>query len=84
MILNTIGLYNIVFRIILTCCLIFDLHLSDSVSSYSRHLELKHDTILETLFDEGTYKKIYSYKHLINGFAVDVSPEQVKTLTFLF
>lgn len=53
---------------------------SDSVSSYSRHLELKHDTILETLFDEGTYKKIYSYKHLINGFAVDVSPEQAETL----
>ncbi|KAI7739753.1 hypothetical protein M8C21_026535 [Ambrosia artemisiifolia] len=56
---------------------------SDSVSSYSQHLELKHDTLLETLFDQGTYTKLYSYKHLINGFAVDISPEQVKPLIFL-
>ncbi|XP_071742108.1 subtilisin-like protease SBT2.6 [Rutidosis leptorrhynchoides] len=53
---------------------------SDHVTSYSHHLELKHDTLLETLFDQGTYKKLYSYKHLINGFAVDVSPEQAETL----
>ncbi|KAI3524159.1 hypothetical protein L1887_02811 [Cichorium endivia] len=53
---------------------------SDLVSSYSRHLELKHDSLLETLFDEGTYEKLYSYKHLINGFAVDLSPEQAETL----
>ncbi|XP_076955934.1 subtilisin-like protease SBT2.6 [Bidens hawaiensis] len=53
---------------------------SDSVSSYSQHLELKHDTLLETLFDEGTYTKLYSYQHLINGFAVDISTEQAKTL----
>ncbi|KAL8189490.1 hypothetical protein R6Q57_029056 [Mikania cordata] len=53
---------------------------SDSVSSYSNHLELKHDSLLETLFDQGTYKKLYSYKHLINGFAVDISDEQAETL----
>lgn len=53
---------------------------SDLVSSYSLHLESKHDSLLETLFDEGTYKKLYSYKHLINGFAVDLSPEQAETL----
>ncbi|KAJ9538507.1 hypothetical protein OSB04_031240 [Centaurea solstitialis] len=53
---------------------------SDLVTSYSRHLELNHDTLLETLFDQGTYKKLYSYKHLINGFAVHISPEQADTL----
>ncbi|CAI9285467.1 unnamed protein product [Lactuca saligna] len=53
---------------------------SDLVSSYSLHLESKHDSLLETLFDEGTYKKLYSYKHLINGFAVDLSPQQAETL----
>jgi len=34
--------------------------------------------ILGMLFEEGSYKKLYSYKHLINGFAAHVSPEQVK------
>ncbi|GAA0141678.1 serine protease [Lithospermum erythrorhizon] len=32
------------------------------------------------LFDHGSYKKLYSYRHLINGFAVHVSPEQAETL----
>ncbi|KAI3499613.1 hypothetical protein L1887_35416 [Cichorium endivia] len=41
---------------------------SDLVTSYSSHLEQKHDKLLETLFNDGTYKKLYSYKHLINGF----------------
>ena len=51
---------------------------SELVTSYARHLERKHDMILGMLFEEGSYKKLYSYKHLINGFAVHVSPEQVK------
>lgn len=33
--------------------------------------------LLDMLFDQGTYKKIYSYRHLINGFAVHIAPEQV-------
>lgn len=51
---------------------------SDSVTSYSHHLEMKHDMLLSLLFEHGTYKKLYSYRHLINGFAVHMSPEQVK------
>ncbi|KAI3782296.1 hypothetical protein L2E82_12336 [Cichorium intybus] len=53
---------------------------SDLVTSYSSHLEQKHDTLLETLFNDGTYKKLYSYKHLINGFAVHISQEQAEML----
>ncbi|XP_071696699.1 subtilisin-like protease SBT2.5 [Rutidosis leptorrhynchoides] len=49
---------------------------SDSVTSYSQHLEERHDRLLETLFDDGNYKKLYIYKHVINGFAVHVSQEQ--------
>ncbi|GJR89719.1 subtilisin-like protease SBT2.6 isoform X1 [Tanacetum coccineum] len=48
----------------------------DLVTSYSSHLEQRHDTLLEALFDDGNYKKLYSYKHLIKGFAVDASPKQ--------
>lgn len=53
---------------------------SEKVTSYSRHLEKKHDMLLGMLFDRGTYKKLYSYRHLINGFAVHISPEQVTIL----
>ncbi|KAI8571441.1 hypothetical protein RHMOL_Rhmol01G0120700 [Rhododendron molle] len=53
---------------------------SEKVTSYSRHLEKKHDMLLGMLFDRGTYKKLYSYRHLINGFAVHISPEQAEIL----
>jgi len=52
---------------------------SELVTSYARHLERKHDMLLGMLFVEGSYKKLYSYKHLINGFAAHVSPDQVKS-----
>lgn len=48
------------------------------VTSYANHLIKKHDMLLGMLFEHGSYKKLYSYKHLINGFAVHLSPEQVK------
>ncbi|XP_057979777.1 subtilisin-like protease SBT2.5 [Malania oleifera] len=53
---------------------------SELVISYSHHLEKKHDMLLGMLFEHGSYKKLYSYKHLINGFAVQLSPEQAETL----
>ncbi|XAR63738.1 Cucumisin [Bertholletia excelsa] len=53
---------------------------SEAVISYSRHLEKKHDMLLGMLFDLGTYKKLYSYGLLINGFAVHISPEQADIL----
>ncbi|KAL1814270.1 hypothetical protein DCAR_0626692 [Daucus carota subsp. sativus] len=53
---------------------------SDLVTSYRHHLEQKHDMLLGTLFDHGTYKKLYSYRHLINGFSVHISPEQAEAL----
>ncbi|KAK8487589.1 hypothetical protein V6N13_016414 [Hibiscus sabdariffa] len=53
---------------------------SELVTSYASHLEKKHDMLLGMLFEQGSYKKLYSYKHLINGFSVHVSPEQAETL----
>ncbi|OVA19237.1 Peptidase S8/S53 domain [Macleaya cordata] len=54
---------------------------SELVTSYSHHLVKKHDMLLGLMFDRGTYKKLYSYKHLINGFAVHTSPEQAEALS---
>lgn len=53
---------------------------SELVTSYARHLENRHDMLLGMLLERGTYKKLYSYKHLVNGFAVHMSPEQAETL----
>ncbi|KAK9697552.1 hypothetical protein RND81_08G044600 [Saponaria officinalis] len=53
---------------------------SEAVVSYARHLEKKHDMLLGLLFSGGTYTKLYSYRHLINGFAVHISAEQADTL----
>ncbi|KAK4755711.1 hypothetical protein SAY87_009468 [Trapa incisa] len=53
---------------------------SEMVTSYTQHLEKKHDMLLGMLFERGTYEKLYSYRHLINGFAVHLSPEQAETL----
>ncbi|XP_065849441.1 subtilisin-like protease SBT2.5 [Euphorbia lathyris] len=53
---------------------------SELVTSYAEHLEKKHDMLLGELFEHGTYTKLYSYRHLINGFAVHVSPQQAETL----
>ncbi|XP_028113269.1 subtilisin-like protease SBT2.5 isoform X3 [Camellia sinensis] len=36
--------------------------------------------LLGMLFGRGTYKKLYSYRHLINGFAIQISPEQAEIL----
>ncbi|XP_076956379.1 subtilisin-like protease SBT2.6 [Bidens hawaiensis] len=54
---------------------------SDLVASYSNHLEQRHDTLLESLFEAGSYKKLYSYKHLINGFSVHITPQQAEMLS---
>lgn len=54
---------------------------SESVISYSLHLQKQHDALLDSLFEVGTYKKLYSYRHLINGFAIHMSPEQAEVLS---
>ncbi|CAL5041011.1 unnamed protein product [Urochloa decumbens] len=53
---------------------------SEAVTSYSLHLRRRHDNLLDSLFVEGTYEKLYSYHHLINGFAVHMSSLQAEFL----
>ncbi|KAB8103721.1 hypothetical protein EE612_036299 [Oryza sativa] len=53
---------------------------SEAVTSYSLHLRRYHDKLLDSLLVEGTYEKLYSYHHLINGFAVHMSPLQAEFL----
>ncbi|KAH9306825.1 hypothetical protein KI387_011229, partial [Taxus chinensis] len=53
---------------------------SEAVKSYSKHLAMKHDMLLDELFETDSYKKLYSYRHIINGFAVQMSADQAETL----
>jgi len=53
---------------------------SEAVQSYSLHLRRHHDNLLDSLFVEGTYEKLYSYHHLVNGFAVHMSSLQAEFL----
>ncbi|KAG1331974.1 hypothetical protein COCNU_02G019420 [Cocos nucifera] len=54
---------------------------SEAVTSYALHLEKQHDALLDSLFEVGTYKKLYSYRHLINGFSIHISSEQAEALS---
>ncbi|PKA65807.1 Subtilisin-like protease [Apostasia shenzhenica] len=54
---------------------------SESITSYSLHLEKKHNELLDSVFEAGSYTKIYSYRHLINGFSVHMTPEQAEALS---
>ncbi|KAJ3696263.1 hypothetical protein LUZ60_001640 [Juncus effusus] len=56
-----------------------DFH-SDIVRAYSIHLENKHDEILESVLLEGSYTKLYTYRHLINGFAIHMNHLQAEAL----
>ncbi|CAD6335535.1 unnamed protein product [Miscanthus lutarioriparius] len=53
---------------------------SEAVASYALHLRGHHDKLLDSLLVEGTYEKLYSYHHLINGFAVHMSSLQAEFL----
>ncbi|MED6208469.1 hypothetical protein PIB30_045330 [Stylosanthes scabra] len=40
----------------------------------------KHDEMLQSALEEGTYNKLHSYKHIFNGFSVHTTPSQAKKL----
>jgi hypothetical protein len=61
---------------------------SVEAEAYFAELEAEHDAFLSSFFDamEGggggggarSYRKLYSYSHVLNGFAVQISAEKVK------
>ncbi|XP_011047561.1 PREDICTED: subtilisin-like protease [Populus euphratica] len=45
--------------------------------AYKERLRTSHDVFLESLLLKDTYNKLYSYTHLLNGFAVNVQSKEV-------
>ncbi|KAH7838532.1 hypothetical protein Vadar_027760 [Vaccinium darrowii] len=56
-----------------------DFH-SEVSKAYAKQLVDSHDKILNSTLEEGSYTKLYSFKHIVNGFAVHTSPSQVKKI----
>ncbi|XP_042477938.1 subtilisin-like protease SBT2.4 isoform X2 [Macadamia integrifolia] len=53
---------------------------SEAYRAHAKHLEDSHDQLLQNTIEVGSYKKLYSFKHIINGFAVHTTPSQAKKL----
>ncbi|MCO5548281.1 hypothetical protein L7F22_001738 [Adiantum nelumboides] len=51
-----------------------------SPSEYALYLDSTHDTLLASTLSTGTYKKLYSYHHLVNGFSALLTAQQAEIL----
>eukprot|EP01018_Ginkgo_biloba_P026300 Gb_06235 [translate_table: standard] len=50
------------------------------VQLYKKYLIERHDILLKSTLQNGTYTKLYSLHHLLNGFVVDTSDQAVERL----
>ncbi|KAH6787745.1 PA-domain containing subtilase family protein [Perilla frutescens var. hirtella] len=53
---------------------------SEASRAHAKFLVESHDHFLESKLDAGSYDKLYSYKQIVNGFAVHTSRSQVEKL----
>ncbi|KAJ7543850.1 hypothetical protein O6H91_09G055500 [Diphasiastrum complanatum] len=53
---------------------------SKAVKSYVAYLVNSHDTVLERTLGRGNYQKLYSYHHVINGVAVQMTKRKADIL----
>ncbi|KAH1055640.1 hypothetical protein J1N35_033705 [Gossypium stocksii] len=53
---------------------------SEAYKVHANKLVDSHDQVLESTLDKGSYNKLYSFKYVLNGFAVHTTPSQAKKL----
>ncbi|KAE8686376.1 Subtilisin-like protease SBT2.4 [Hibiscus syriacus] len=53
---------------------------NSSSMDHAKKLVDSHDQVLQRTLDRGSYNKLYSFKHVLNGFAVHTTPSQAKKL----
>ena len=47
------------------------------LKAHALQLEESHDRLLQSNLETGSYSKLYSFKHVADGFAVHTTPSQV-------
>ncbi|CAM6038984.1 unnamed protein product [Sphagnum compactum] len=55
-------------------------NVKDAIQKYKNHLSEKQDQLLKAFFKSQEYTKLYSYHHLLNGFAVKLTAKQAELL----
>ncbi|KAJ6292342.1 hypothetical protein OIU78_024504 [Salix suchowensis] len=53
---------------------------SEVSKAHAKHLVDSHDQLLRSNLDTGSYNKLYSFKHIVNGFSVHTAPSQANKL----
>ncbi|CAK9137267.1 unnamed protein product [Ilex paraguariensis] len=53
---------------------------SEVSKAHAKHLVDSHDKLLGSTLDKGSYNKLYSFKHIVNGFAVHTTPSQAEKM----
>ncbi|XP_050214652.1 subtilisin-like protease SBT2.4 isoform X2 [Mercurialis annua] len=53
---------------------------SEVSKAHAKRLVDSHDQLLQNTLETGTYTKLYSFKHLVNGFSVHATPSQAEKL----
>ncbi|KAI6704086.1 hypothetical protein NL676_013222 [Syzygium grande] len=48
--------------------------------AHAKRLVDSHDQLLQSVLETGSYKKLYSFNHVINGFSVHITESQAKRL----
>ncbi|KAJ6725216.1 PROPROTEIN CONVERTASE SUBTILISIN/KEXIN [Salix viminalis] len=50
---------------------------SEVSKAHAKHLVDSHDQLLRSNLETGSYNKLYSFKHIVNGFSVHTTPSQL-------
>ncbi|XP_021819694.1 subtilisin-like protease SBT2.4 [Prunus avium] len=53
---------------------------SEVFKAHAKRLVDSHDQLLQSALETGSYSKLYSFKHILNGFAVHTTPSQAQKL----
>ncbi|KAJ9689792.1 hypothetical protein PVL29_012459 [Vitis rotundifolia] len=53
---------------------------SEVYKAHAKHLVDSHDQLLQTTLDSGSYNKLHSFKHIVNGLSVHTTPSQANKL----
>ncbi|XP_042945551.1 subtilisin-like protease SBT2.4 isoform X2 [Carya illinoinensis] len=53
---------------------------SEVSKTHEKHLVDSHDQLLLSTLETGSYKRLCSFKHIVNGFAVHTTPSQARKL----